>query len=90
MDSEGFLGEVLDKLEPIAPFMLPGIVRKQLADVGATRDSLTPAQAEEFCKKMELALKNFLGPDGSQRVHQLMLKELRKYAPEYFEQTRGI
>jgi hypothetical protein len=34
---------------------------------------------------MELALQMFVGPDGTKMAKKMMLKELRKCAPTYFE-----
>ena len=54
--------------------------------MGATQDTLTPQQAQEFIKRMEEALRSFLGPDGAKMVHRMMTKELRRCAPDYFEE----
>lgn len=89
MDSEAFLKNIQEKLAPIAPIVLPGIIKKQLEEVGATPETLTPELAEEFILRMEKALRYFLGPDGAKMVHQMMTKELRKAAPDYFEK-QGI
>jgi hypothetical protein len=90
MDSRAFLKSVQEKLDPIAPIVLPGIMRKQLREVGATVETLTPEVAEEFILKVEEAMRDFLGPDGARLVHQLMTKELRRFAPEYFEEQALI
>jgi hypothetical protein len=90
MDSKAFLKSCQEKLDPIAPIVLPGILRKQLREVGATVDTLTPELAEEFILKVEEALRDFLGPDGARLVHQLMTRELRKAAPDYFEKQSLI
>jgi hypothetical protein len=86
MNSREFIRSVQQKLDPIAPIVLPGIIKKQLLEVGATQDTLTPQQAQEFIKRMEGALRSFLGPEGARMVHRMMTKELRKYAPDYFEE----
>ena len=84
MNSRAFLTGVQAKLEPIAPVILPGIIKKQLQEVGATEHDLTPEQAEEFIKRICNALQMFLGPEGTNMARQMMLKELRKTAPEHF------
>ncbi|UCE74730.1 MAG: hypothetical protein JSV56_03250 [Methanomassiliicoccales archaeon] len=86
MNSRSFILDIRQKLDPIAPIVLPGIIKKQLTEVHATEDTLTPELAEEFIRKMEEALTAFLGPEGAKLVHQMMMKELRKYAPDYFEE----
>ncbi|UCE36673.1 MAG: hypothetical protein JSW00_14315 [Thermoplasmata archaeon] len=90
MNSKVFIQNVQERLDPIAPIVLPGIIRKQLAEVQATVDTLTPELAEEFIKRMELALRDFLGPDGARLVHQMMMKELRRCAPDYFDENALI
>jgi hypothetical protein len=85
MDSIVFIQEIQQKLEPIAPIILPNIIKKQLEVVGATEDNLTPEKAEKLIKRIEKALEMFVGPDGTKMAHKMMLKELRKSAPEYFK-----
>lgn len=85
MHSKVFVQSVQHRLKPIAPIVLPNIIKKQLLEVGATEESLTPELAEEFIKRMELALKMFLGPNGTKMARQMMLKELRRCAPEHFK-----
>lgn len=86
MNSEAFVRSVQQKLDPIAPIVLPGIIRKQILDIGATERNLTPQQAEQLIERVKEALEMFMGPSGTQLVHQIMIRELRRYAPEYFEQ----
>lgn len=90
MNSKTFIRNVQQRLDPIAPVVLPGIIKKQLAEVGANNGNMTPEQAEEFIRKMEEALRDFLGPDGARMVHQLMMRELRRCAPDYFEEQSLI
>jgi hypothetical protein len=90
MNSKEFVRNIQQRLDPIAPIVLPGIIIKQLQEVGATEESLTPQQAEEFIEKMKEALEMFLGPEGTKLVHQIMLKELRRCAPDYFEEQALI
>ena len=85
MDSQGFVQSVKSKLEPIAPIVLPAMIKKQLKEVGATEYNLTPQLAEQFIKRMEQALQMFLGPSGTKMAHQMMLKEFRRCAPKHFE-----
>jgi hypothetical protein len=86
MNSKAFIHNIQQRLDPIAPVVLPGIIKKQLAEVGANNGNMTPEQAEVFIKRMEEALRDFLGPEGAKLVHMMMMKELRKCAPDYFEE----
>ncbi len=85
MNSKMFIQSIQQKLDPIAPIVLPGIIKKQLSEVGANNGNITPEQAKLFIRRMEMVLRDFLGPDGSRMVHQLMMRELRRCAPDYFE-----
>lgn len=85
MNSKVFIQSIQQRLDSIAPVVLPQIVQKQLRVVGATEDTLTPEQAEEFIKNMDEALETFIGPKGKMMVHQVMMKELRRCAPNYFD-----
>lgn len=84
MDSEGFVRAVEEKLVPIAP-IIEFAIKKQLNEVGADRKTLTAEQAMKFIDNMVNALDLFLGPTLARDSRQLMLKELRRSAPEYFE-----
>ncbi|UCH88017.1 MAG: hypothetical protein JSV49_07025 [Thermoplasmata archaeon] len=90
MDSMGFIHNIQQKLEPIGPIILPSIIKKQLQEVGATEYDLTPEQAEELIKRIEFALERFIGPDGTKMAHKMMLRELRKSAPDYFEKLEWV
>ena len=85
MDSKAFIRGVQQKLDPIAPIVLPDIIKKQLTEVGATEDNLTPELAENFIQKMVDALGMFMGPDDAKKAQHIMIKELRRCAPQYFE-----
>ena len=87
MDSKAFVQTIRTKLEPVAPIILPGLIKKQLQEVGATEDSLTPELAQKFIKRIELALEMFVGPEAMKMAHQMMLKELRRCAPGYLEKV---
>lgn len=84
MDSEGFVKAVEERFIPIAP-IIEFAIKKQLSEVGADRRTLTAEQAIKFIDKMVGALDLFLGPTQAKESRQVMLKDLRKFAPEYFE-----
>ena len=85
LDSAGFVSEVEEKLVPIAP-IIGFAINKQLGDVGADRDNMTPEQAIQFIDNMTEALEMFLGDGGSRKSRKMMISTLRKYAPDYFEE----
>ncbi len=84
MDSEGFISTIESHLVTLAP-ITRFIIKKQLNDLSLNRSSLTPDQAMIFIDKMTQALILCLGNDGSQLARKMMLKELRNFAPDYFE-----
>jgi hypothetical protein len=72
-------------LVPVSP-ILEFAIKKQLNDVGASRDHLTAEQAIQFIKKMTEALDLFIGTSEAQKARKMMISALRKSAPEYFEE----
>jgi len=90
MNSRSFIKNIQQRLDPIAPIVLPGIIKKQLQEIGVTEDNITPELAEELIKRIDEALGSFLGPEGGKLIHQVMIKELRRCAPEYFEKQALI
>jgi hypothetical protein len=84
MDSEGFISSIESHLVSLAP-ITKFIIRKQLKDLRFERGSMTPDQAMVFIEKMTAALIMCLGNDGSQLARKMMLKQLRTYAPTFFE-----
>jgi hypothetical protein len=89
MDSEGFLSTVESHLINLAP-ITKFIIKKQLKDLQLNRESMTPEQALVFIDKLTQALVMCLGNDGSQLARKMMLKELRTFAPKYFENKAGL
>ena len=84
MDSRGFVSDIEEKLTPIAP-IIEFAIKKQLMDIGADRDTLTPEMAVKFINNMTDALELFLGRGEATRSRKFMVSTLRKYAPDYFE-----
>lgn len=82
IDAEGFLRNAESTLHPIAPIMTFA-VRKQLNDLNATPDNLTPEVARKFIERMVGVLKTFAPPAKVEEVRQILLRELRKSAPGY-------
>ncbi|MHA1989086.1 MAG: hypothetical protein ACW98D_20890 [Promethearchaeota archaeon] len=88
MDSKAFISSIEDNLVTLAP-ITKFIISKQLNDLKFERDSMSPDQAIEFIEKMTNALIMCLGNDGSQLARKMMMKQLRTYAPGYFE-NQGV
>ena len=61
-------------------------IKKQLADIGASREALTAQQAVEFINRMANAMELFLGKEEAYKARKIMTSALRKCAPEYFEE----
>ena len=89
MDSKGFISDIEEKMVPIAP-IVEFAIKKQMAEVGATEDLMTPEQAILFIKNMSAALELFLGANGARESKKFMTSTLRKYAPDYFEEQSLI
>ena len=84
MNSKAFVTEIQQRLEPLAPVMVPGIIQKQMTELGISVDTMTPEEAMKFIGRMDAALEMFIGPNGKSTVHEIMMKELRRTAPELF------
>lgn len=70
---------------PISP-ILEFAIKKQLADIGASRDYLNAEQAVDFIKKMTEALELFLGTGEARKAKKMMTSVMRQCAPDYFEE----
>jgi hypothetical protein len=84
MDGTGFLSKATGYLDPIAPIMSFAI-KKQLSDLNATPETLTPETARQFIDRMVTVLRTFAPPDKVEEVRQALLREFRKAAPGYAE-----
>ncbi|MFH0816144.1 MAG: hypothetical protein V1934_04950 [Methanobacteriota archaeon] len=83
MDSEAFISALEEKLATVSPMAKP-VIERQLEQMGLTREMLSPHQAEMLTRRVAEALKMFLGPSGAEIARNMMMKELRKRAPDYF------
>jgi hypothetical protein len=81
MDSTAFIKSVEQKLIMLAP-ITGFMIKKQLADLGVTRETLTHIKAKKFIERMTEALQLCLGPEGSKMARKMMLKELRTHSEE--------
>ena len=86
MDSNGFITSIENHLVTLAP-ITKFIIVKQLNDLNVDRDTLTPEQAMIFINRMSNALVMCLGKDGSLLARKMMIRQLRTFAPEYFEKN---
>ena len=89
MDGKDFISKVEEELVPISP-IIGYAIKKQLADLRTTAQDLTPTDAMKFIDNMTDALELFLGKSDSQKKRKFMVSQLRKYAPEYFEEQSLI
>jgi hypothetical protein len=78
MDSKRFIDEVESRLTALSPDMVPGVLKKQLENLDAESDSLTPSQAKEFIQNVFDALNLVLGPEGSNGAKKLMMRKFRQ------------
>ncbi len=85
LDSCKFIDEIERELVPISP-ILEFAIKKQLADIGASRDYMSAEQAVDFIKRMTEALELFLGAGEARKAKKMMTSVMRQCAPEYFEE----
>lgn len=78
MNSEKFIHSISSNLTPLAPVVIPGIIKKQLEILEVTNGDITPVKAKIFIDKVTEALALFIGPEGSKNARKLMLKKLRE------------
>ena len=71
-------------LNPIAPIM-SFVVKKQMSDLHATPDSLTPEVARQFIDRMVAVLRTFAPVARVEEIRQLLLREFRAAAPQFSE-----
>ena len=84
MDGVAFMQRVEAQLQPIAPIMT-FVIKKQMTDLNAQAETLTPDQARSFIDRMTTVLRTF-APDGRvDEIRQTMLREFRSAAPDYSE-----
>jgi len=89
VDSKGFIENIEERFVPISP-IIEFAIKKQLAEIGATREDLDGRQAMLFIDNMTNALELFLGKAEARKKRKYMISLLRKYAPEYFEERSLI
>ena len=78
MNSEKFLVSIETNLTPLAPVVIPGIIKKQLEVLEVTRTNISPDKAKRFIDKVTEALALFIGPEGSKNAKKLMMQKLRE------------
>ncbi|MEW5936571.1 MAG: hypothetical protein AB1665_01975 [Candidatus Thermoplasmatota archaeon] len=83
LDGTGFIRTVQERLYPISP-VAKNIIERQLTEMGISQEFMTPKQAEMLIRRVSEALSLFIGPGGAEHARQLMLRELRRCAPDYF------
>ncbi|MEK6851622.1 MAG: hypothetical protein AABY30_03685 [Candidatus Thermoplasmatota archaeon] len=85
IDGSAFLQRVEEHLSPIAPIM-SFVVKKQMSDLNATPDSLTPEIARRFIDRMVSVLRTFAPVSRVEEIRDVLLREFRKAAPQFAEQ----
>lgn len=77
MNSEKFLAVVESNLTPMAPEFIPGIIKKQMDELGVSYRTMTPGSARLFIGNVADALTIFIGPERSRTAKTFMMRELR-------------
>ncbi|GEM_PF-3817604 len=83
MNSARFMERVEQKGVVLSP-AVKKILALQLKNMGLTRDMLTPKLAEEYIARVVSAASFVIGPEAGMALKNLMYRELRAEAPEYF------
>ena len=78
MDSEKFLVSIESNLTPMAPEFIPGIIKKQMDQLGLSYRNMTPGAAQLFISNVADALIIFIGPERSRIAKKVMLRKLRE------------
>ena len=73
------------ELVPVSP-ILEFAISKQLAEIGADKETLTAELAIGFIDNMTEALDLFIGNAEAKKARKMMISALRRSAPEYFEE----
>ena len=88
-DSEGFITNMELHLSEFADIALM-IMKKQMKDLDIEAKTMTPDQAEVLITNVTSALGSFVGEEGAVLLKNILVKDLRKYAPSYFTEKYGI
>ncbi len=83
MNSVRFIERVERKGLVLSP-AVKRILDLQLTNMGLTRDMLSPKMAEEYIARVSSAASFVIGPEAGTALKNLMYRELREEAPEYF------
>ena len=85
LDSVRFIEYVEKELVPVSP-ILEFAIKKQLEDIGASKEHMSAELAIKFIDNMTEALDLFVGSVEAKKARKKMISALRKSAPEYFEE----
>lgn len=85
IDGPAFMQRMEGHLHPLAPIMT-FVIKKQMNDLNATPESLTPELARQFIDRMVAVLHTFAPSPRVEEIRQLLLREFRKAAPQFAEQ----
>lgn len=84
IDGPAFIQRVEAHLNPVAPIMA-FVIKKQMTDLNATPDSLTPQIARTFIDRLVAVLRTFAPAARVEDIRQTLLREFRRAAPQYAE-----
>jgi len=84
MDGPEFMERVESFLTPIAPVMT-FVIKKQMSDLAATPESLTPPVARQFIDRIVAVLRTFAPAPRVEEIRQALLREFRRAAPQFAE-----
>jgi len=85
IDGPAFIQRVEAHLNPVAPIMA-FVIKKQMTDLNATPDSLTPQVARTFIDRLVAVLRTFAPAAKVEEIRQTLLREFRRAAPQYADQ----
>ena len=85
IDGLGFMQRVESYLNPFAPIMT-FVIKKQMSDLSASADSLTPDLARRFIDRILTVLRTFVPEAKVEEMREALLREFRRAAPRYAEQ----
>ena len=88
-NSQAFVSVVEEKLSAIAE-IYKMVLKKQMADLSISPETMTPEQAELVINKVTEALERFIGEEGAKFMKTNLRKDLRKLAPVYFKERYGV
>ena len=88
MNSTNFIETVRNRGTAISP-VIAKIMDVQLERMGITQEMLTPVLAEEYIARVSNAASFIVGPEVGIMLRNIMYRQLREEAPDYFA-SKGL